>query len=117
MEEAVAGSTVAWRTYLVGYGRIVAELSTRGGTTTPYYFVADNLFSTTALSDTGGNRKEYDSYDAWGKRRYASGSDSAGCNATNPKSLTSRGFTGQEEMDTWCLVNLNARLYDPSSGA
>ena len=116
MEEAVAGSTVAWRTYLLGYGRIVAELSTSGGTTTPYYFVADHLLSTTALSDTGGNRKEYDSYDAWGKRRYPSGTDAPGCSSTHPQSLTSRGFTGQEEMDTWCLVNLNARLYDPSLG-
>ncbi|HEY3937924.1 MAG TPA: hypothetical protein VGL97_10865, partial [Bryobacteraceae bacterium] len=47
--------------------------------------------------------------DAWGNRRNASGTDyPTGCLTFHPGSLTLRGFTGQEEMDNLCLVNLNA---------
>src|SRR5262249_21211444 len=44
-------------------------------------------------------------FDAWG-RRLASGAPSA----------TTRGFTGHEELDSYGLVNMNARLYDPVIG-
>jgi hypothetical protein len=46
--------------------------------------------------------------------RNAYGCDASPCMATT--SLTTRGFTGQEEMDSICAVNLNARIYDPSIG-
>ena len=118
-EEMIAGSSNAYHTYVYAYGHIVAEfLNTAGGTVTPYYFVGDHLASTTALSDGGGNQLEYDSYDAWGRRRYSTGSDEpTGCSLNpTPPSKTLRGFTGQEEIDAFCLVNLNARLYDPALG-
>jgi RHS repeat-associated protein len=119
MEEMVVGSPNSWRTYVYAYGHIVAEfLNTTGGTITPYYFVGDHLYSTTGLSDGSGNQLEYDSYDAWGQRRLPNGVDeSTGCGLfANPPSKTLRGFTGQEEMDAFCLVNLNARIYDPTFG-
>jgi RHS repeat-associated protein len=48
----------------------------------------------------------------------ANGADfTTGCvQLPNPPSKTSRGFTGQEEMDNLCLVNLNGRIYDPALG-
>jgi RHS repeat-associated protein len=54
---------------------------------------------------------ERNSYDPWGKRRNADGSDNTTCSIT---SQISRGFTGQEMLDSVCLINMNARLYDPS---
>jgi RHS repeat-associated protein len=114
--ELIAGVTPTWRTYLTTEGRIVAEFFSTGGTMTQYYFTGDHLTSTTALTDASGAGKEYDSYDAWGKRRNANGNDLGGCLSTRPSSVTLRGYTGQEEMDSYCLVNLNARLYDPALG-
>ncbi|MGH6888873.1 MAG: RHS repeat-associated core domain-containing protein [Rhizomicrobium sp.] len=116
-EELVAGATSSWHTYLTAYGHIVAELFTSGATTTPYYFVGDHLESTVALGDTNGNQAENDSYDAWGLGRNANGSDyGTGCLTLHPQSKTLRRFTSQEAMDSYCLVNLNARLYDPALG-
>src|SRR5262249_46328842 len=53
------------------------------------------------------------SFDAWGKQRLQTGYDDPTCSQglTSP---TTRGFTGQEDIAALCLVNLNARLYDPS---
>ncbi|HEY3778009.1 MAG TPA: RHS repeat-associated core domain-containing protein [Rhizomicrobium sp.] len=116
--EMMVGSTPTWRTYLrADDGHIVAEFFATGGTTTQYYFVGDHLASTTALTDSTGTGREYDSYDAWGKRRNPNGNDENGCTSLHPQSSkTLRGYTGQEEMDGYCLVNLNARLYDPAIG-
>ena len=50
------------------------------------------------------------SYDAWGKRRNADGSDDPSGSIT---SQTSRGFTGHEELDSVGLVHMNGRVYDP----
>jgi RHS repeat-associated protein len=114
--ELLAGTTSTWRDYLVAYREIVAERFDTGGTPTVYYFVADHLASTAALTDANETQKEYDSYDAWGKRRNANGTDQPNCLSMHPQSFTLRGFTAQEEMDNFCLVNLNARLYDPALG-
>jgi RHS repeat-associated protein len=96
---------------------VVAEIFLQNGTATPYYFVGDQLSSTTVLADATGASKEYDSYDAWGLRRYQNGADApTGCSSMRPSSLTLRGYTGHEMMDAYCLVNLNARMYDPALG-
>ncbi len=50
---------------------------------------------------------------AWGKRRFASGADDPTGSIT---SLTTRGFTGQEELSVASLVHLNGRVYDPVLG-
>jgi RHS repeat-associated protein len=55
------------------------------------------------------------SFDPWGRQRNADGSDDATC-ALPQASPTSKGFTGQEAIASLCLVNLNARLYDPTLG-
>jgi len=77
------------------------------------YFTLDHLGSVAVVTDQFGAVVERASYDAWGKRRHADGS-AAACYALS--SATTRGFTNQEMMDSVCLVNLNARLYDPTLG-
>ncbi len=112
VSEMVAGASPTWRTYLAPYGHTVAEFFANGSTTSVDYFVGDHELSTTALASAAGGLVEYNSYDAWGKRRSPSGSDWAGCLLTHPSSATLRGYTSQEMLDGYCLVNLNARLYD-----
>ena len=77
------------------------------------YFVLDHLGSVAVVTNAAGTVLERDSCDAWGKRRNANGTDNASCAVT---SGTTRGFTGHEELESVCLVNMNARIYDPTLG-
>jgi len=125
-EQFISGAATTWRDYIQVDGHIVAQRST---TTPPAdwgtavwgsfnwtaqsimsYFVLDHLGSVTLITDDGGAVNERDSYDAWGKRRNANGTDATSCTIA---AATTRGFTNQEMMDQVCLVNLNARIYDP----
>jgi len=74
------------------------------------YFHTDNLGSISVITDENGLVQERLSYDAWGKRRFANGSDDPTDSIT---SQTTRGFTGQEELSVSGLVHLNGRVYDP----
>ncbi len=120
-ENTRAGSNPSqWKTYILAGGAIVAErVTTTGGTPAPFmrYFVLDHLGSVSVVTDengavVSGGRQ---SYDAWGRERNADGSADTGC-ALPAQSQTTRGFTSQEEMPSVCLVNMNARLYDPQIG-
>lgn len=77
------------------------------------YFVLDNLGSVAVLTDGSGSVTKRLSYDAWGKPRNPNGTDAACGSISSP---TTRGFTNQEQIASLCLVNLNARLYDPTIG-
>jgi RHS repeat-associated protein len=113
-EKFVAGSTTTWRDYIMADGHMVAErFKVVGGSTSLRYFVLDHLGSVAAITDEAGTVTERLSYDAWGKRRNADGSDAA-CGSIS--SATTRGFTGHEELDDICLINMNARIYDPVVG-
>ena len=116
-EKVVSGSTTTWNDYLMADGKLVGERTTQGAAIATSYFVLDHLGSVAVVtapdgSVPSGNRM---SFDAWGKQRYENGNDDTTCSvgATSP---TTRGFTGQEEMSSLCLVNLNARIYDPTIG-
>jgi RHS repeat-associated protein len=113
MGERFQGSTTTWRTYLIAWGHIVAERFTQGSSVSMYYFTGDHLTSTSALTDSSGALQESDSYDSWGRRRNADGTDRTNCSTG---SLTLRGYTSQEMLDNFCLVNLTGRLYDPTLG-
>jgi RHS repeat-associated protein len=57
------------------------------------------------------------SYDAWGRRRNADGSDDAGAGWGSLKNTQDHsGYTGHEHLDQLGLVHMNARLYDPIVG-
>ena len=85
-----------------------------GGSAAWKYFVLDHLGSIAVVTDSAGAVSERDAYDAWGRRRNAvDGSDLSSCSVS---SVTTRGFINQEQMDAVCLVNLNARIYDPTLG-
>jgi RHS repeat-associated protein len=82
-------------------------------TTATRYFIADHLGSIAVITDESGAVVERLSYDAWGKRRFATGADDPTNSIT---SQTTRGFTGHEMIDEVGLVNMNGRIYDPQIG-
>jgi RHS repeat-associated protein len=108
---------VTWRNYITVDGHIVAERTTTGATVHVRYFVLDHLGSTAALTDETGALVESDAYDAWGKQRNAAtGADDTTCSVP-AQSFSNRGYTGHEQLgDGLCLVNMNARIYDPIIG-
>jgi RHS repeat-associated protein len=122
-EKVVSGSTNTWNDYLMADGKLVGErICTAPTPSCPatsaswQYFILDHLGSVSVVTD--GATKQVtarESFDAWGKQRNPDWSDDATCSSglTAP---TTRGFTSQEDIAALCLVNLNARLYDPSIG-
>jgi RHS repeat-associated protein len=113
-EKVVSGATTTWRDYIVAGGQIVALRTKTGSTTAMLYLVSDHLGSTAIVSDTATPVNiERDSYDAWGRRRNANGTADPTCSLT---SQTNRGYTSQEMLDSQCLINMNARIYDPTLG-
>ncbi len=114
-EKLVGGSSTTWRDYLYTDGKLAAQrdrvVST--GTVTWSWFVTDHLGSAAVVTSASGAVTERLSYDAWGKRRNANGSDAA-CGTIT--STATRGFTGHEMLGGLCLVNMNARIYDPDLG-
>jgi RHS repeat-associated protein len=112
-EKFLAGSTTTWHDYIYAAGQLVAEHFNTGGTISVLYAVDDHLRSTSSVTNASASVTERDSYDAWGRRRNANGTDDPTCSLT---SAVGRGYTGHEMMDAVCLVNANARIYDPTIG-
>ena len=120
-EMVTSGTTATWHDYVVADGHIIAERFKTGTATTWNWFVLDHLGSVAVITGsdgaggmvvvTGGRM----SYDAWGRTRNADASDDTTC-ALPSTSPTTRGYTLQEEMPAVCLINYNARIYDPTLG-
>jgi RHS repeat-associated protein len=113
-------NTTTWHYYLMVDGHYVARRTCTGaptcGSASWTYFVTDHLGSVVSITDGTGAVVQRSSFDPWGRpRNPATGADDPGCGAT-PAPLTSRGFTGHERMDGECLINANARIYDPTIG-
>ncbi|HTT84209.1 MAG TPA: RHS repeat-associated core domain-containing protein, partial [Rhizomicrobium sp.] len=116
-EYAQYGQVFTWKDYLTVDGKLAAEHQQSGGTDTWAYFVLDHLGSLSVVMDASGQVVPNGrlSYDPWGSRRNLNGAPDPGC-TIGLSAPTNRGFTGQEEIDSLCLLNLNARIYDPTLG-
>jgi RHS repeat-associated protein len=119
-EKLSAGATTTWSDYLLVDGKLVGERSCTGAApcstgASLQYFVTDHLGSVAVVTGAAGALIARESFDAWGRQRNANGTDDPPC-ALGSSAPTTRGFTGQEDMPSFCLVNLNARLYDPTIG-
>ena len=82
--------------------------STSGSTTVTsrtYYPCLDHLGSIVKLVDSAGSVAYAATYDAWGRRTVS----------VNSLSFQ-RGYTGHEHLDSFGLVNMNGRMYDPALG-
>jgi RHS repeat-associated protein len=112
--ELFIGAFSQWNEYLTFSDAIIGvRFETSSETITTRYFHSDHLGSIAVITDESGNVVERDSYDAWGKRRFPTGADDPTDSIT---SLTTRGFTDQEELAAVDLVHLNGRVYDPLVG-
>ena len=82
------------------------------------YLHYDHLGSVDAITDDSANVIQTMSFDAYGIRRDPSNwdYDLSQNQISTLKDYTDRGYTGQEELDNVALVDLNGRVYDPSSG-
>jgi len=110
-EKLVSGSTTTWHDYIASPGDGLVAEKFSGGTAAMRYITLDHLGSVAVVTNESGAVVERNAYDAWGKRRNINGSDDTACSLT---SLTTRDYTGHEHIDSECLINANARIYDPT---
>ena len=97
-------------------GGEIVSVFTEGGSDLSaglYYFHNDHLGSPWLITDSSKVEVQRLSYDAWGRRR-----DPNNWNSYSNLSAMKfdRGYTGQEHLDMFDLINMNARLYDPVLG-
>ena len=100
-------------TYIYCAGTLAAMAVTQSGVTTLNYTLTDHLGSILTLQDNNGNITRQ-SFDAWGN--YRNPNDLSYQNIPTNPSWLYRGFTGQEHLPQFGLINMNARLYDPAIG-
>jgi RHS repeat-associated protein len=114
MEKEISGAVTQVRTYLPnGVGVIIETSGGANPGTVTRYLHRDRLGSVSAISNETGAVLERHSYDPWGKRRNADGTDAAS-NLTS--AIDDTGFTGHEMLDDLGLVHMNGRVYDPVLG-
>ena len=118
-----AANTTTIRTYVSGAGYIEESFSgtsiapTSSGTRNPRYFHTDHLGSLLVITDQSQAVLQRMSYDPWGRRRNADGTDDTSASLgsiVNGQEHT--GYTGQEQLDQLALVHLGGRIYDPITG-
>ena len=97
------------RTFLIGPLGCFAVAETINGQTQLHYVYKDHLGSWTTISDAQGNIEQEQSFDAWGNMR-----DPDTWNGEyNRPIMFDRGFTGHEHLNSFGLINMNGRMYDP----
>ncbi|MDC7718483.1 RHS repeat-associated core domain-containing protein [Vogesella sp. DC21W] len=107
--------------YLTALGDVIGEVVKRDNPAAGQaaeeerYWIKDHLGSNRAIMGSSGQLLESLGFDAWGKRRYASGQTDA-ANPGIAGQTTDRGYTGHEHLDELGLINMNARIYDPLLG-
>jgi RHS repeat-associated protein len=131
------GNTITSRTYLNDYE--VQTISATAGTITQhmhyitspvglvcilvsddvtplqdFYVYEDHLGSIMKVTDAAANIIAHQNFDAWGRQRDPV---TLAYNVASPSpSWLYRGYTGQEMLPEFDLINMNARLYDPVLG-
>ncbi|WP_118976984.1 FG-GAP-like repeat-containing protein [Taibaiella koreensis] len=93
---------------------IVAILETKNGADHTYYVVSDHLGSIVQIVDESGNPVEEKSFDAWGRPRNPQ--TWFPLSPTYASNGWDRGYTAQEYLPQFGILNLNGRLYDPLMG-
>lgn len=108
VEIVIAGATKTYRRYLGG----VAIDTVRSGIGSIAYLYTDHLGSLDAIASSTGALIAQMSFDVHGNRRDPIAWQGAGA----IPSVTPRGFTGHEHLDTFGFIHMNGRLYDPMLG-
>ncbi len=101
----------------VGQGVIVVTNTqgSIGGSSYYYYTYTDHLGSVLKVTNNSGTVVANQNFDAWGRFRNPNNWTYTNL-PTNNASWLSRGYTGHEHLETFALINMNGRLYDPVVG-
>ena len=122
VEKVIApdGTYVYRRTLAGGVALIIDEYAashSETGTTTKY-LLRDHLGSVSTLVGALGAMVQTLSYDPWGQRRNAADWQALSSLSlmSFDSSMTRRGYTGHEMVDTVGIIHMNGRIYDPKLG-
>ena len=74
-----------------------------------HYVYKDHLGSWTTITDANGNVVCEQSFDAWGNMR----DPDTWTGTMTQQPMFDRGFTGHEHLNSFGLINMNGRMYDP----
>lgn len=96
-------------TFLTCPTGVFAVVEKQGDTETLHYILKDHQGSWMVVTDAEGAVEQELSYDAWGNLR----DPDTWCVDTSIKPMFDRGYTGQEHLTVFGLVNMNGRCYDP----
>ena len=115
-EKITLGTDVTNKHFIRVGGQTIAIHTTRSGSSTnsdTRYLHRDHLGSIDAITDELGNVIERHSFDAFGLRRESNWQDAIG---SLTSAITTRGYTGHEQLDSVGLIHMNGRVYDPLLG-
>ena len=123
-EKQIDGRTVQYCYVQSPAGLLAVAVKSPSGSTELYYAATDYLGSIRALVTEDGKVAERFEFDPWGRRRNPythqplNPDEPVFPSAKSYPDIVSieRGFCGQEHLDDFDLINLNARLYDPILG-
>ena len=104
-KEAISGGSTKEYDYIYTPEGLSAVAIKTNGTRSFYYVQSDHLGSIRVVTTAAKAIQTRYYYDAWGKQTLASGT-----------SITNRGYIGEEHLNEFGLLNLNARIYDPVLG-
>jgi RHS repeat-associated protein len=114
-EQVTTGSVTEYKNYILAEGQQVATCDYYKGQGDHYIFYLhkDHLGSTDVTTNSSGGVVDGLSYDPFGMRRNATTwMDQAGITC----STTDYGYTGHIQLDTFGLIHMGARIYDPKLG-
>jgi RHS repeat-associated protein len=113
-EKEIKGTAVRELHYISSPYGLIGVMIKQNNTEKFWYAETDHLGSVTGLYNSGGQSDSVRfSYDAWGRRRNPTDWSYDSIAATF---LIDRGFTGHEHLDSFGLINMNGRVYDPVVG-
>ena len=119
-----ANGTYEYKRYIAGGVALITHeyvtdtTMTTTETVTREYLLRDHLGSVSVLTDALGTIVQELSYGPWGQRRHAAtwGDLTALARMSFDTSVTTRGYTGHEMVDTVGIIHMNGRIYDPKLG-
>ncbi len=117
--------TVQWKRNIAGVGLITQAVDTNGNklAEAQRYLIKDHLGSLSLITDEIGAVEQSNYFDPWGKERKvvtAAGIKKWAADTTSfslsAKPISTRGFTGHEQLAEVGLIHMNGRIYDGALG-
>jgi len=113
-EKEIVGNSTREISYINAPSGLTAIVVRSAGIDSLFYVYTDHQGSILQLNSEAGAMVEQRRYDPWGRERDPNNWNNYTFNAGYRR--TDRGYTGQEHLPQFGLINLNARLYDPLLG-